>query len=182
MQSIYPLTDSIALGRNRWALALLADLAAHNGARFVELLHRLNLSRDSLTRTLQAARDAGWVMPNLGHGHPLRPEYILTQEGKRLAITASTIVRTQMDLEIPATALTRWSLPLLIVIDQGHVRFNAIARALPDATPRALSQSLRGLSDVHLTRRDMIDDYPPITHYSLTQAGHCLACAALSPA
>ncbi len=73
MSSSTPLIDVIALGKQRWMVALLADLAAHEGGRFVELLKRLGLSRDSLVRTLEGATLAGWVKRNPGHGHPLRP-------------------------------------------------------------------------------------------------------------
>ena len=91
MPSSLSLADLIALSRNRWAVALLADVAAHNGARFVELLHRLDLSRDSLSRTLDAAKAAGWIVPNPGRGHPLRPEYLLTQDGARMALAVEQL-------------------------------------------------------------------------------------------
>jgi DNA-binding HxlR family transcriptional regulator len=129
MPSTVSLRDLAALGRNRWAGPLLADLAAHNGARFVELLNRLDLPRDSLARTLEAAKAAGWVVPNPGHGHPLRPEYVLTAEGARLAAAAASIGAAQTALGLPPGALTRWSLPLVRSIDLGHTRFNALARS-----------------------------------------------------
>ena len=56
----------VQLGSHRWLVPLLADLAARKGARFVELVHRLGLSRDSLTRTLEAAQAIGWVRRNPG--------------------------------------------------------------------------------------------------------------------
>ena len=60
---------------------MLAELERQRGARFVALANRLGVSRDSLTRTLGALIDAGFVARNPGHGHPLRPEYILTKRG-----------------------------------------------------------------------------------------------------
>ncbi len=178
MPSTVSLRDLAALGRNRWAGPVLADLAAHNGARFVELLHRLNLPRDSLARTLEAAKAAGWVAPNAGHGHPLRPEYVLTPEGARLAVAAASIDAVKTALGLPPGALTRWSLPLIRSIDLGHSRFNALARTLAPATPRALSQGLRNLADNDLVTRDLIDDYPPVSRYGLTPGGLLLARAA----
>jgi DNA-binding HxlR family transcriptional regulator len=166
------------LSRNRWAVALLADLAAHKGARFVELIHRLGLPRDSLVRTLEALKAAGWVMPNPGHGHPLRPEYVLTEDGARIAAGAGRIEAAQAELGIAPGSLTRWGLPLVRAIDQGHTRFNALARTLAPASPRALSQSLKSLSDTALVNRALIDAWPPVSAYSLTPSGIALARAA----
>lgn len=177
MTSIASLDDLIALGRSRWAAPLLADLAAHRGARFAELLHRLDLPRDSLSRTLSATMALGWVAPHRGHGHPLRPEYVLTAEGARLAKIAGAIVSAQRRLGISPALLSRWSLPIVRTIAQGDVRFNAMVRALAPATPRALSQGLRGLADSQLIVREVIDDYPPVSHYGLTRNGRLLSLA-----
>jgi DNA-binding HxlR family transcriptional regulator len=178
MPSTTSLADLIAISRNRWAMPLLADLAAHRGGRFVQLLHRLSLSRDSLTRTLDAAKLSGWIIANPGHGHPLRPEYILTDEGARLAQAAGQILATQSRIGLSPIAMTRWSLPLVRAIDLGDQRFNALARTLSPATPRALSQSLRHLATARLIVRDLVDDYPPTSHYGLTETGLILARAA----
>lgn len=175
MSSSLSLSDLIALSRNRWAVALLADVAAHKGARFAELLHRLKLPRDSLSRTLEAAKAAGWIIPNPGHGHPLRPEFLLTEEGARMATAASAILAAQQQLNLSAAQLTRWSLPLVRAIDLGDQRFNALSRTLAPATPRALSQSLRSLAASHLVTRQLVSDYPPTSLYGLTDNGMMLA-------
>lgn len=175
MSSTEKLEDLIALGRNRWIAALLTDLAAHRGARFVELVHRLGLPRDSLARTLDAARAAGWVAPNAGHGHPLRPEYVLTNEGSRIAEHARALVAAQTQIGIGPDRFTRWSLPIVHTVHGGCLRFNAIARSLPLASPRALSQSLRVLAANDVLTRRLVDDYPPTSHYELTNKGLILA-------
>ncbi|RYG75643.1 MAG: MarR family transcriptional regulator, partial [Alphaproteobacteria bacterium] len=64
------------LTANRWALPVMALLSERSGARFAVIAARFGLSSHSLTRCLQHLRDAGWVVPNPGHGHPLRPEYV----------------------------------------------------------------------------------------------------------
>jgi DNA-binding HxlR family transcriptional regulator len=178
MTSTASLQDLIILGRNRWTVALLVYLAAYRGARFVELLHRLSLSRDSLIRTLEAAKAAGWIAPNPGHGHPLRPEYILTVEGARLAVVAGKLQTAQTKIGLTPNTLTRWSLPLVRAIDKGDQRFNALTRTLAPATPRALSQGLRSLAETNLIIRELVDDYPPTSLYSLTRTGLILARAA----
>lgn len=165
----------VQLGSHRWLVPLLADLAAHKGARFVELIHRLGLPRDSLTRTLDAAATIGWVQRNPGHGHPLRPEYVLTETGKAAAARAATINEAQAAIGLPPGAATRWSLPLVAGIGAGHHRFNALARLLAPATPRALSQGLSALGERGLVRREVIDMRPPTSLYGLTRNGEILA-------
>ncbi|WP_338426795.1 winged helix-turn-helix transcriptional regulator [Sphingopyxis kveilinensis] len=165
----------VQLGSHRWLVPLLADLAAHRGARFVELVHRLGLSRDSLTRTLDAAVTIGWVRRNPGHGHPLRPEYILTEAGAVAAARAATIAEAQSAVGLPAGAATRWSLPIVAGIGAGHDRFNALSRLLAPATPRALSQGLTALGEHGLVRREVLDMRPPASRYDLTRRGRVLA-------
>lgn len=175
MRSTLSLADLIALGRSRWAVPLLADLAAHRGARFVELLQRLALPRDSLVRTLHVLSELGWVVRNPGHGHPLRPEYLLTPEGARVAAGATTIAATQAQLGLAPGSLTRWGMPLVRTIGSSQARFNELARALEAATPRAISQGLQTLAVNDLVAREVVDCYPPASLYRLTPAGFLLA-------
>ena len=46
------------------------------------MLARLGLSRSMLTASLTQLIEAGWLQRNPGHGHPLRPEYVLTDAGR----------------------------------------------------------------------------------------------------
>ena len=60
----------VALFHHRWAVPVLAELhRGAGGAKFVTLVNRLGIGRDSLRRTLAALIERGWVMPNPGHGH-----------------------------------------------------------------------------------------------------------------
>ncbi len=177
MPSSVPDPLLIQLGSHRWLVPLLADLASHNGARFVELVHRLGLSRDSLVRTLDAAATIGWVQRNPGHGHPLRPEYILTKAGTAAATRAATIAAAQAAIGLSPGAATRWSLPLVVGIGGGHDRFNALSRLLAPATPRALSQGLTALATHELVVREVLDMRPPSSRYRLTAGGQVLASA-----
>jgi DNA-binding HxlR family transcriptional regulator len=175
MPSSLSLDELVALGRYRWAVPLLTDLTAHKGARFVELLNRLEIARESLTRTLEGAIAMGWVRRNPGHGHPLRPEYILTEHGERLAASATRIAAAQRHIGIAPVHLTRWSLPIVRTIADGRQRFNEIARPLPDSSPRALSQGLQALTGQALVDRRLVDGFPPGSVYTLTKGGVLLA-------
>ncbi|AJA10647.1 HxlR family transcriptional regulator [Sphingopyxis fribergensis] len=177
MRSTTPDPLLVQLGSHRWLVPLLADLAAHKGARFVELIHRLGVSRDSCVRTLEAAATIGWVQRNPGHGHPLRPEYILTEGGAAAATRAATIADAQQQIGLPPGAATRWGLPLVAGIGAGHDRFNALSRLLTPATPRALSQGLTALGRHGLVTREVLDMRPPASRYDLTKSGARLAAA-----
>jgi DNA-binding HxlR family transcriptional regulator len=163
------------LGRHRWTVPLLAALAARKGGRFVELLHVLGLGRESLSRTLEGAIEAGWVIRNPGHGHPLRPEYILTDPGEAAARLCVAIEGAQTKTALPPTSLTRWSLPLIHLVNHGEHRFAGLSRALPHSNPRALTQSLKSLIGQQLLNRQVIDAYPPIAEYRLLPRGDILA-------
>jgi DNA-binding HxlR family transcriptional regulator len=167
-----------ALGQHRWMVPLLAELLRSNGARFAELRHRLGLPRDSLVRTIDAAIEAGWAMRNPGYGHPLRPEIVLTPAGQGLAGVALQVAQALAEQGLGPAALSRWSLPLVQAMAGGQERFNELARSLPGASPRALSQALQRLVANDLVGRSVEAGYPPTSRYRLTERGMALARAA----
>ena len=175
--SILSLDQLVRLGKHRWGAAVIAVLASRDGARFVELLSALGIARESLVRTLEGAIDAGWIMRNPGHGHPLRPEYILTLDGWRVAPACQILVKAQADLHLPPASLSRWSLPIIHTIHQGDNRFAMIERRLPSSNPRALTQSLKSLIGQELVNRSIIAAFPPVPEYRLSARGKRLAAA-----
>jgi DNA-binding HxlR family transcriptional regulator len=168
----------IRLGQYRWMLPVLAELERRGGGRFVELRHALGLPRDSLARTIDAAIAAGWAQRNPGHGHPLRPEVVLTAAGRDLAVPALALAKVLAEQGLSPAMLGRWSLPLIGALAEGRERFNDLARLLPEATPRALSLALQRLVANDLVGRNVEPGYPPSTHYRLTERGRALADAA----
>jgi DNA-binding HxlR family transcriptional regulator len=74
-------------------------------------------------------------------------------------------------------ALKKWSLPTLVLLADEH-RFSELRRALPDITPRALTQTLKDLESAALITRTVTNDYPPATLYTATLPGLRLARAA----
>ncbi len=169
------LATTVALSRYRWLIPVLAVLMERNGARFAEMSRGLGISADSLSNSLQHLVEMGWVMKNPGHGHPLRPEYLLTAAGRQIADLALGLFNAQRELNCDSKALKRWSLPILHILAMGTDRFNAIRRALPDATPRAISLSMKALQDEQLVERSLQDGFPPVTVYSLSDRGAQLA-------
>lgn len=175
MLSTLPLDLVSALVRQRWLLPVLARFHGQPGLRFAELLGRLGLPRDSLVRVLELAQAQGWIARNPGHGHPLRPEYILTEEGQAAARAAAELAARMEAAGLAPADLTRWSLPALRAIALGSERFNDLIRGLSPASPRALSQTLRALVANDLVVREVEDGFPPSSRYRLTARGQALA-------
>jgi len=142
---------------------------ANGGLRFVVLVNRLDLSRDSLRASLASLGHLDLVMKNPGYGHPLRPEYILTPRGKAVASVCTEYMKPACDNDV---LLRKWSAPILLALLHGHQRFNEIRAAL-EVTPRALTQVLKLLEG--LVHRSVEDGYPPVTLYSLTDNGESVA-------
>jgi DNA-binding HxlR family transcriptional regulator len=161
------------LFHHRWAVPVLAELRRRRGARFIELRNALDVSRDSLTRTLAALIQAGLVARNPGHGHPLRPEYILTPDGTRIADVCARLIVELDGLE--DVALRKWSRPVIRALGKGSRRFSAVRSALGGVTPRALALALKELQAAGLVERTVTDDYPPATLYGLTPRARPLA-------
>lgn len=169
--------DLRRLTAGRWLVPLLAHLADEKGSRFAVMLQRLGLSRSVLAASLTALQEAGWLIRNPGHGHPLRPEYLLTAAGERVAAFCQGVMAQRARLGLAQGQLPRWSMPLLLRLDQGTARFSALRGALRPVTPRALSITLKQMLHVDLVDRVLEDDFPPIAIYGLTGRGRELAAA-----
>jgi DNA-binding HxlR family transcriptional regulator len=106
------------------------------------------------------------VTRNPGHGHPLRPEYLLTPAGARVAPACLSLLDALPDRD---RSLKKWTLPVLAAVGDG-ARFNDLRGELP-ATPRALTLALKDLQTLGLVEREVVGGYPPTTRYRSTAAG-----------
>ena len=165
----------LVLFHHRWGVPVLAELHRMSGAKFVTLAHRLDVSRDSLSRTLGTLVEHAWVERNPGYGHPMRPEYVLTPAGRKLAPWCHRLVRTLKGLGLEYTALRKWTMPALLGLALGNKRFGELRAFLASTTARALTQTLKDLQAAGLVERKVTDGYPPATRYRLTRRGRRLA-------
>jgi DNA-binding HxlR family transcriptional regulator len=159
-----PTPELVELFHHRWAAPTLALLDARGGARFVELQRRLGVTRESLRRALDALVGLGYVRRNEGYGHPLRPEYLITEDGRSAARLAVRVDGSRAR----ETLLRKWSVPVLVALDEPR-RFSELRAVLPGVTPRALALALRDLEDARLVRRDVRPTRPPSTVYRATR-------------
>ncbi len=166
----------VALFHNKWALPVLAEMYSQGGgSKFVTLVQRLGVSRDSMSRTLRALVRHGWVLRNPGYGHPMRPEYVLTPEGTDLAPWCARVRRRLHRLGLGSDPLRKWSPAVAIAILSGGQRFSELVTALPGITSRALAQTLKSMQDMGLIERAVGSDYPPQVRYRLSPQGRRLA-------
>src|SRR3954462_11432711 len=155
--------ELIQLFHHRWAPPALALLAERDGARFVELQRKLGAGRESVRRALGALIELGFVRPNAGYGHPLRPEYVITPAGRKASAVAARV-------GLDDTLLRKWSVPVLAQLG-GERRFSELRAALPGVTPRALALALRDLEHARFVRREVRPTRPPSTVYRATARG-----------
>lgn len=170
--------DLRRLVAGRWLLPLLAHVAASGGGgRFAAMAASLGASRSALAASLAALQEAGWLARNPGHGHPLRPEYVLTPSGEPVAAFCAQVMAQRARLGLEPGQLPRWSLPLILRLDADKARFSMLRDALRPVTPRALSLTLKQMLSVNLVERALEDEFPPIAIYGLTGRGRELAAA-----
>ncbi|MDE6578890.1 MAG: helix-turn-helix transcriptional regulator [Muribaculaceae bacterium] len=69
----------------------------------------------------------------------------------------------------------KWAILILCVLSENDMtRFKEISRAIPDISPKVLSETLRNLEEGHLISRHLYAEVPPRTDYSLTALGKSL--------
>lgn len=163
MSTVGSTAELVELFHHRWAAPALALLDERGGVRFVELQRKLGVTRESLRRALDALLDLGYARRNEGYGHPLRPEYLITETGRAASDLAARVSASRAR----DTLLRKWSVPVLASLDEPR-RFSQIRASLPAVTPRALALALRDLEDAGLVRRDVRPTRPPSTVYRAT--------------
>ncbi|MDE6535072.1 MAG: helix-turn-helix transcriptional regulator [Muribaculaceae bacterium] len=69
----------------------------------------------------------------------------------------------------------KWTLLILCVLAENDAtRFNAISKAIPDISPKVLTDTLKNLEASNLISRKLYAEIPPRVEYSLTDLGRSL--------
>ena len=153
-----------------WALPILASLHEKVLGRQAALLSATGAGRAAFGASMQHLIEIGLVERNPGHGHPLRPEFRLTQLGMSAAATAHKLYRAA-GTEGHDLMRRSWTLPILTTLDTA-CHFNEVKRKLPKITDRALSQSLKLMEGQQWVQRRVISaKRPPQSVYSAINAG-----------
>ena len=73
-----------------------------------------------------------------------------------------------------------WKPVLVFHLLGGKLRFNALCRLIPGATPRMITLQLRELEADGIVKRTVFPEIPPKVEYELTQLGQSLESVLLS--
>jgi len=161
-----------------WSLNILALMHAGTPGRQASLLSASGAGRTAFGQSLGHLVELGLVERNPGHGHPLRPEYRLTQTGAEVARIANGINRPARQPGERELMRRSWTIPVLVV-SQKPQYFTDIKNALVSITDRALSQSLKQLQAQHWIRREVDPKVrPPRPLYQAVNIGARISQAA----
>lgn len=161
----------VKLTSRAWALDILAQMHAGVPGRQAALLSATGAGRTAFAASLQHLMVLGLVERNPGHGHPIRPEFLLTKEGERAAEVAYRILRQVPDVSQVGILRKSWSLPVLALAQQPQ-RFSGLKAGLGAITDRALSASLQRLEAQEWVAREIdLSQRVPFPVYLAVNAG-----------
>lgn len=153
-----------------WAIPILSSLHVGVAGRQAALLTATGASRTAFTQSMDHLIEMGIVERNPGYGHPLRPEFRLTQFGKEAAAIADKIQRVSTE-DDQRLLRKSWTLPVLTSL-QTPCHFSDIKRNLHSITDRALSQSLKSMEVKDWVHRSVDETArPPRSIYRAVNTG-----------
>lgn len=162
-----------------WAVPILSNLHAGIAGRQAPLLAATGASRTAFAQSMDHLIEIGLLERNPGYGHPLRPEFRLTQRGIPAAALAHKIQNLSA-AEDQALLRKSWTLPVLTSLHRPR-HFNDIKRNLHTITDRALSQSLKSMEQRDWVERHVDDAArPPRSLYRAVNTGGLISQVAAS--
>lgn len=156
----------LSLSRQRWNVPVMACLHASGEATYVSLVDELAVSRDSLSRSLQALQVLRWVLPR-----ERPPGYVLSKPGRRIAPPCADLLAAARTAKAEDLVLRRWTLPIAAALHGWSLRFAELKAVLADITPRALALALKDMETSGLVEREIIGGFPPSAAYTMTEKG-----------
>ncbi|MEO0883865.1 MAG: winged helix-turn-helix transcriptional regulator [Pseudomonadota bacterium] len=131
----------VKLCSKAWSIQVLAALDGRRGGRIAPIAAEIGAGRSSVTATFQHLLELELLVRNPGHGHPLRPEFVLTRRGMACANWASRVGNVTSEGEWKILR-KQWSLPVLRLFDRPR-RYRDLRDLLRPVTDRALSLALK---------------------------------------
>lgn len=164
MSEIDQLTD---LFHRRWTVPILLSIRANKGRKYITLVKTLGASPGATRTTLRELIKRGWIMKNPGYGHPMRPEYILTTNGKVVADRCDTLMQSLERAGLYELHRSKWATAILYCLGDKEHRFSELSSRLPKITDRSLTICLKSLCKVGAAMRTVEATFPPTVAYSL---------------
>lgn len=157
-----------------WALPILSSMYVGVAGRQAPLLAATGASRTAFAQSMDHLIKNGLMERNPGYGHPLRPEFRLTQLGKEAAAIADKVQRVSSEDDQSLLRKT-WTLPVLTSL-QTPSHFNDIKRNLQTISDRALSLSLKSMEGRDWVHRSVDETArPPRSIYSAINTGRVIS-------
>jgi len=124
----------------------------------------------------------GWIIPNPGYGHPLRPEYVIAESQTEIASACLDVWTALIEADLTELIKTKWDLPTLMVLARlgTAARFGEIREELPTISESGLSKSLRSLENQRLVKRLVAPTRPPTPTYQEDGLPHWVGQAVLT--
>ena len=167
----------VKLTSKAWSLKILALMHEGVPGRQAPLLAKTTATRSAFAASLEHLIELGVLERNPGHGHPLRPEFRLTEQGKVVAAMAHRILAAAPDEEGYSVLKRSWSVPIL-ALTQTPKRFSILRSGLGSITDRALSKSLGLLEERDWLKREIdISQRTPFPTYQAVNAGGDISAA-----
>ncbi|PIE06468.1 MAG: transcriptional regulator [Rhodobacterales bacterium] len=164
--------DTLAkLTAKAWSLRVPALMHEGVPGRQAPLIAASGAGRMSVVNALSHLEALGFLERTPRHGHPLRPEFRLTEAGRNVAPLAHRIDTAARDSVGSALVRKSWTVPVLAVTRRS-VTFSRIRAELAPITDRALSMSLDRLHRQTWIERSVdVSMRPPRPLYRATNAG-----------
>jgi len=154
-----------------WSFSILSCL--HDGVpgRQAPLLAATGAGRSSFALSMEHLIEIGLLKRNPGYGHPLRPEFRLTEIGVQAAALAHDVQRNGGNVVLRKA----WTVPVLATLQEPRP-FGGIKAGLGSITDRALSQSLKSLEGEGWVERRVDPELRPLRPiYGAINAGREIA-------
>lgn len=160
----------VNISARAWGLPILWHMHSGVAGRQAPLLAATGANRAAFAQSVAHLMSLGVLERNPGYGHPLRPEFRLTDLGRAAAEMAKDIHAAAEPTDHDLLRRS-WTVPVLTTLNRTQ-HFGDIKRRLPMITDRALSQSLRSLEDRQWVLRDVdTAARPPRPFYVPANAG-----------
>ncbi|MCZ4273693.1 winged helix-turn-helix transcriptional regulator [Maritalea porphyrae] len=164
----------VNLSSRAWSLNILALMHEGVPGRQAPLLAKTSAGRTAFAASLLHLVEIGMLEKNPGHGHPLRPEFRLTEQGKVAARVAHQIVGLSPDDKGFVLLRRAWSIPIL-ALTSGPTRFSTLKDSLQTISDRALSMSLVKLEERNwLERKIDLTSRHPFPTYQAANEGRAI--------
>ena len=153
-----------------WTLPILAAMGSGTPGRQASLLTATGAGRSAFGPSIAHLIDLRLVHRRGGHGHPLRPEFELTDSGHPVAAFAAQVMD---QVGPPDRALLRrsWTLPIVSALSTEDA-YGEVRRVLSPITDRALSLSLQNLERAKWVERQVdVQARPPKPIYQTVGVG-----------